>query len=168
MTLWAISNHLNSFFLILYSLPGSWSVNGLHNVPFVVNGKVIVWCLISNITFSLVVFVSEKQLIFTNILEAPLSQTPQIYFKYPVQLNSSKNEACILKINAILSQVSFWKQCLIWWSYAGFLFFCVTSEPQCVLMLFLAGLTFDPWPDLEQRNTLTFHFWWQYDLNALI
>lgn len=60
-------------------------MNRLHNVPFVVNGKVIVWCLISNITFSLVVFVSEKRLIFTNILEAPLSQTPQIYFEYPVQ-----------------------------------------------------------------------------------
>lgn len=61
-------------------------------------------------------------------------------------MNSSKNEACILKkkkINAILSQVSFWKQCLIWWSYAGFLFFCVTSEPQCVFILTLTR----PWTE---------------------
>lgn len=109
-------------------------MNRLHNVPFVVNGKVIVWCLISNITFSLVVFVSEKRLIFTNILEAPLSQTPphpQDIFRVPRPVNSSKNEACILKINAILSQVSFWKQCLIWWSYAGFLFLSRRSHSVC-------------------------------------
>lgn len=111
-------------FFILYYLPGSLSLNGLHNVPFVVNGRVIVRCLISNITFSLVVFFSEKRLIFTNILEAPLSQTPPPdIFRVSRPVNSSKSKACILEINAILSQVGFWKPCLIWWTYAGFLVF---------------------------------------------
>lgn len=47
-------------------------------------------------------------------------------------------------------------------------FFCFALEPQCVLMMFLTGLTFDPRPDLEQRNTSTFHFRWQYSLKALM
>lgn len=147
MTLGAVSNHLNFFFFSLKSFllcQVHGSVNRLHNVPFVVNGKVIVWCLISNITFSLVVFVSEKRLIFTNIFgsssesDPPLPPPPDI-FRVPRPVNSSKNEACILKkkkrekINAILSQVSFWKQCLIWWSYAGFLFFlCHVRAAVCI------------------------------------
>lgn len=47
-------------------------------------------------------------------------------------------------------------------------FFCFAPEPQCVLMMFFTGLTFDPRPDFEQRNSSTFHFRWQYSPKALM
>lgn len=61
---------------------GHWT--GCTMFPFITNGMIIVWCLISITTFSLVVFgLLERQLIFFSLFEKKKTKTNVEHFKSP-------------------------------------------------------------------------------------
>lgn len=119
--------------------------------PFILNGKIIVWCLISNTTFSLVVFCLGETIDFYKMSTFwdPLwvktllsfSNTHDIFKSTPCSENPLKMKYMYEKINTILSRVSFLKHCLInvvvlnatLLLLAGLSFFFI-AEPQLVLM----------------------------------